>query len=117
MKSKENTLVEVSRLATSEGDPIPELGKELISVQGPLTSVDGIESLSFLSVQEQYAEIVEEAYHREKESKPRTKHFTEEPSEVKAHILEVSPNMPLGPQMRFVYAVTAGYSVKFLPLV
>ena len=84
-------------MATSEGDPIPELGKELISVQGPLASVDGVESLSFLSVQEQYAEIVEEAYHREKESKPRTKYFTEEPSEVKAHILEVSPNLPLGP--------------------
>ena len=79
MRSKENTLVEVSRLATSEGDPIPELGKELISLQGPLASVDGVKSLSFLSVQEQYAEIVEEAYHREKESKPRTKHFTEEP--------------------------------------
>ena len=115
MKSKENTLVEVSRLATYEGDPIPELGKELISLQGPLPSVDGVKSLSFLSVQEQYAEIVEEAYHREKESKPRTKHFTEEPSEVKAHILEVSPNMPLGPQMRFVYAVTAGSSEIFLP--
>ena len=97
MRSKENTLVEVSRLATSEGDPIPELGKELISLQGPLASVDGVKSLSFLSVQEQYAEIVEEAYHREKESKPRTKYFTEEPSEVKVHILEVSPNLPLGP--------------------